>query len=333
MAHVLACDIGGTNCRLARFSLSKGGLALEGQTAVSTAQVARSADLVCALASAFGEAPVREAAALGVSVAGPVAGGRARLTNAKLDLAGEELSQMLGGKPCRLANDFEAVSAAVLTEEGARAELVAGEPCPDALAVRACCGAGTGFGCSAVMPRADGKALILASEGGHAAFPFTPAEAPFQRWLTARRGAGPYASVEDVLSGRGLEGLAEFLDLAGMDAAEIGEAVLGQDEWWEPSAMPGEGRTARAKRELCASYARFYGRACRDWMLATLCRGGLWIAGGIAVKNRAIARSRAFRDEIVQGRHAAMLKTFPVYLFMSEAAGLWGAARLAWDLA
>ena len=68
-------------------------------------------------------------------------------------------------------------------------------------------------------------------------------------------------------------------------------------------------------------------------MLATLCRGGLWIAGGIAVKNRAIARSRAFRDEIVQGRHAAMLKTFPVYLFMSEAAGLWGAARLAWDLA
>ena len=93
--------------------------------------------------------------------------------------------------------------------------------------------------------------------------------------------------------------------------------------------MLAEGRGPRAKRELCASYARFYGRACRDWMLATLCRGGLWIAGGIAIKNRGIARSKAFRDEIAQGRHARMLKAIPVYLFNSETAGLWGAARLA----
>ena len=333
MPHVLACDIGGTNCRLALFSLSKGRLALEDLAAIPTAKVAMPDDLVFGLEFAFGSKAVREAAALCASVAGPVAQGRASLTNAPLALSEQGLSEALGGMPCRLANDFEAVSSAVLTEEGARAELVAGEPCPDPQAVRACCGAGTGFGCSAILPQGDGRALILASEGGHAAFPFTHDEEDFQRYMAEqwdKRGKGPYASVEDVLSGRGLEGLAKYLGLAGMDAAKLGEKVLGLEEWWLRSpVMLAEGRGPRAKRELCASYARFYGRACRDWMLATLCRGGLWIAGGIAIKNRGIARSRAFRDEIAQGRHARMLKAIPVYLFNSETAGLWGAARLA----
>ncbi len=335
MAHVIACDIGGTSCRLALFSVGKGRIALEDQAAMPTCKVAMPDDLVFGLEFAFGSKALQKAASICASVAGPVEGGRASLTNARLELSEEGLSQALGGKPCRLANDFEAVSGAVLTEEGARAELVQGEPCAgQESCVRACCGAGTGFGCSAILPQGSqgGGALLLSSEGGHAAFPFTHDEAHYQEYL-ARELKVPYPSVEDVLSGRGLEALAKYLGLAGMDAAKLGEKVLGLDEWWVRSpVMLAEGRGPRAKRELCSSYARFYGRACRDWMLATLCRGGLWIAGGIAVKNRNIVRSKAFRDELVQGRHARMLKTMPVYLFNTESAGLWGAARLAAEL-
>jgi len=80
-------------------------------------------------------------------------------------------------------------------------------------------------------------------------------------------------------------------------------------------------------------FASFYARALRGFMLSSLSFGGLWIAGGLALRNPGIVRCRAFRDEILQETKASLLAKMPVRLFRDDACGLWGAAGAALDLA
>jgi glucokinase len=77
-------------------------------------------------------------------------------------------------------------------------------------------------------------------------------------------------------------------------------------------------------------FARFYGRACRNFALETLSRGGLYIAGGVAAKNPEIVRHDSFKNEFMDS--AAMnhvLAKLPVFLLNDQNSGLWGAAMKA----
>ncbi|MFQ8737648.1 MAG: glucokinase [Bilophila wadsworthia] len=46
-------------------------------------------------------------------------------------------------------------------------------------------------------------------------------------------------------------------------------------------------------------YARFYARACRNWALSTLCTGGLFITGGIALRNPLVTECAAFPGSLL----------------------------------
>ena len=77
-------------------------------------------------------------------------------------------------------------------------------------------------------------------------------------------------------------------------------------------------------------YARFLGRFCRQWILSTLSRGGLWIAGGIAAKNRLCVEHPAFLQELAAGVDVGgVVAATPVLLITDANSGLWGAARAA----
>ncbi|MEG2004953.1 MAG: glucokinase, partial [Bilophila sp.] len=79
-------------------------------------------------------------------------------------------------------------------------------------------------------------------------------------------------------------------------------------------------------------FARFYGRMCRDWAFATLCSGGVYIAGGIAAKNPLLVTCESFAEAFVSAPSLGdWLKEVPVFLMDCETSGLWGAARHGQD--
>ena len=73
-------------------------------------------------------------------------------------------------------------------------------------------------------------------------------------------------------------------------------------------------------------YARFYARACRNWALSTLCTGGLFITGGIALRNPLVTECATFREAFYEGSHRGLLERIPVRRFTDMNSGLWGSA-------
>ncbi|WP_300124077.1 glucokinase [Desulfovibrio sp.] len=321
LRHILAADIGGTNCRLGRFGLTPAGeLLLERSVWLESPGLATTEHLLAALERELELHPAAADATV-LAIGGPVHDGLSgRLTNGSLEVDLRPLS-LRGGPPVRVINDFVAQACACLTNLGEEARQVwPATPSPNAAsaparAPLAVIGAGTGLGVAALYPLdmaaagADGW-LVAPSEGGHAAFPFVgDEENAFHDFLRKRLGLGA-ARGDDVLSGRGLALLHEFLAGERLSPGEVGATALA-------SSTP----TLRW-------YARFYGRACRDLMLSCLAAGGLWIAGGIAARNPLCVSCDAFFAELhAEPDFSGWLREIPVRLLENVESGLWGAAQ------
>lgn len=169
-------------------------------------------------------------------------------------------------------------------------------------------GAGTGLGTASLIRDSHGSWLPLPAEGGHVIFPFIGKEEEAFQDFAAREFGLACLSGDHVLSGRGLRLLHLFLTGERREAHEIAAEALGS-----------ETGTLRW-------YARFYARACRNWALSTLCTGGLFITGGIALRNPLVTECAAFRETFYEGSHRGLLERIPVRRFTDMNSGLWGSA-------
>src|SRR5262249_59008374 len=106
--------------------------------------------------------------AAGFGVAGPVRGGRARITKLPWMVEERRLSSSTGIPRVLVINDFVAAALGVpYVSRGGMRTLRAGEP--EARGPRGLIGAGTGLGQAVLLPVRAGW-IALASEGGHADF-------------------------------------------------------------------------------------------------------------------------------------------------------------------
>ncbi len=311
--HILAADIGGTNCRFALFR-HDGSLELLRTAWSLTEGLCDLGDVLGACARSGLEFLPQEADAVVLAVAGPVDGLRAQTTNARLALDLTEAARRHGLHRIRLVNDFEAQAHACLTFPGQTARPVLEAAAPAAVprtGRKAVIGAGTGLGTASLVFQDSGTWLALPAEGGHAAFPFVgPEEAAFEAHV--RRAFDlPFVRGDDVLTGRGLALLHGFLEGEQLSPEEVARKAL------------------QAPSQTLVWFSRFLARMCRDWTLNTLCRGGLYIAGGIAAKNPLIVDCPSFADEYYTSpQHAGLLRTVPVWLVTDGNSGLWGAADI-----
>jgi glucokinase len=308
MKSILAADIGGTSSRFAAFSGSGGGgLHLAGSKWLKTAEAESFQSLLEELGRT--DFPLRpdDADIAVFAVAGPVEGGRRSVPP---NIAWQ-IDLDAGGTPCDravLINDFVAQAFAAVSPLAAGAEeVLAGRAAGDASI--AVIGAGTGLGHAALVPDGRGGYVPVPSEKGHAAFPMvTPGEQEFLIFHTSRTG-DPYPRGDTVLSGRGMALLHAFLTGEELTPEEI-----------TPRLTP--------ESETVAWFSRFYGRACRDYALAVLGRGGVFIAGGLAARTPALVRHRFFAEEFrTSPTMGALLAEIPVRLIRDQESGLWGAAR------
>lgn len=325
---VLTADIGGTNARFALFS-SGDHVRLVAGTQLPTASFTSFQALVEAAAQELAGAsgwtgqPDSErfpgVAAAALAVAGPVDRGLfCQPPNIDYVMDLEALPAGLLPKASLLLNDFaaQAHGCRLFGEERSLAVLPGRM---DPARTQAVVGPGTGLGKAALVPVScggGGDYVVCGSEGGHSAFPFNgPEERRFQEFVQAEVDE-PFARWETVVSGSGL-------------------ALLHRFHTGQSTATPAEAAAALEPGSPVAEwFARFLGRACRDYVLDVLATGGLFISGGVAARNPMLLEHPAFaREFCTSPAHGGLLSAVPVRLVADQQVGLWGAASRALALA
>lgn len=255
--------------------------------------------------------------AIVLAVAGPVADGKVSLTNRNRQISEDEL-RSFGFPVARLINDF--VALAYVADRLGPADLhCIGPDIPGVPeGVITILGAGTGFGVSC-LAHCRGHPVPLATEGGHIGFAPQGVEEIAILEVLARR--YERVSVERILSGPGLESLAQVLDeIAGRAARPLSAAEIVE-------------RASQGDADCRATLSRFcsiFGAVAGDIALVHGARGGVLIAGGIAGKIEPYLTQGTFRERFeAKGRLSPFVKSIPTRLIVNSSAALLGAARAA----
>ncbi len=309
----LVADIGGTNTRVALAD----GRRVRGET------VRRYANrdwpsLEAVLRRYVADEGNVDARAACVAVAGPVRDGAARMTNLDWTIDKDTLAAATGAETVAILNDLQAQGHALGYLVARNIRSVVPFPPANEHAAKLVIGVGTGFNAAPVFETDAGR-IIPPSESGHVNLPCsTPEDMALADYVTHRAPtAHGFASVEDVLSGRGLENIYRFHALAtgapDRPASEIMAAVATGDQ---PLA------TATAR-----TFVRLLGAVAGNLALTQLPFGGIYLVGGVA---RAMAPhldgfgyAEAFR---AKGRFGTFMEGFGTAVIEDDYAALTGSA-------
>ena len=335
MTTLLAGDIGGTKTLLALYRLEIGGqMSLLRSQRYPSSDWPDLAPMVQAFLADSPQVGAGDAcpAAACFAVAGPVQGGRARLTNLPWQLEATALAQATGISAVELENDFAVlIHGLPHLEAHQQAPIRAGQTVSaEPLLVL---GAGTGLGVAWGVPTATGL-KAMASEGAHGEFaPRTEQEWALKQWLAAEQGL-ERVSIERVVSGTGLGHVASWL-LSCQDPPAQHPLAAVRTAWQRGEAsadLPAAVAAAAAQGEPLAAEALqlwlgAYGSVAGDLALAGLSRGGIWLAGGTAGKLLEPLRSPAFIDAfLAKGRLRPVLEAMPITAVLDPAIGQFSAA-------
>ena len=287
-------------------------------------------DFGALLGDFLAQAPVRAAAggigAACFSVAGPVEGSATTLTNLDWRIDAPDVSARFDLPEVLLVNDFAAVGHGI-GELGEHDMITLQRAVAQPHGTRLVVGAGTGLGVCILTWQNDGYA-VHASEAGHT--DFAPVTETQDELLASLRKAFGRVSYERVVSGPGLLRIFSFLQDsgAGMPSQQLLDAMRHRDEAAAISEFAIDKLDPLAVRAL-GLLVEIYGAFAGNMALATLARGGVYIAGGIA---RQIARKlgdgsfvRAFTDK---GRFSDLLRRHPLHIVTDPKVGLKGALLL-----
>ncbi|MDP9340363.1 MAG: glucokinase [Acidobacteriota bacterium] len=317
---ILAGDVGGTKCNLALFSEKNGVLTSVFKQRFASKEFAQFDRIVKEFsrqaAPYLGGARIEAA---GFGVAGPVIKNRVRATNLPWTVDTDNLIDTLKVKQVVILNDLGATGHSIehlLPEDFC--VLNAGKY--EHGGTRGLIAAGTGLG-QGILVWDGGRYQVVPSEGGHSDFaPHTELQIELLRFIRRRY---PQVSWELILSGRGFRTLHEFL------APNVKHATFE-----DPDADPAPVITRQGLDKSCPVcvetldlWTSIYGAEAGNLALKVLALGGVFVAGGIAVKILDKIKDgtffQAFQDK---WKFEAMLNNIPVSVILNESAPLIGAA-------
>ncbi len=320
---ILVGDIGGTKSRLAIFRAGTSLPAPLREAVFPSSRYGNLAELVRTFLS-LGDQRV-DAAVFGV--AGPVVGGRAKLTNLPWVLDRKSLAAELGLKRVILLNDLLATAAAIphLRREAIETLQQGREDPRGNIAVIA---PGTGLG-EAFVTRDGNRPRAYATEGGHADFaPRNGDELALRQEMVQRAGRVSY---ETVCSGPGIARIYDILGQTGLEKA-IGRVQNDPENPADP--VPGIVAAALRAVDPCSLavktlrlYAGMLGAEAGNLALKILATGGLYLAGGIPPRILPFLKEegflRAFRDKAPM---SDLMARIPVHVVLEPRTALLGAA-------
>lgn len=314
---LLVGDVGGTNARFAIARWTDGGPVLEHHESFPAERYPTFLKGVKAFIDGCAVKPSGGV----IAVAGPVTDGAIDLTNSPWAVSEAEL-QTLGLNPVRLINDFEAQAWGAPIVPADQLERLDGPEMGDPHAALAVLGPGTGFGVSGLARDADGRAVALPSEGGHACF--APNDAVEDEVLRILRRRYERVSIERLICGPGLLNLHRALaEIEGRESHIDDPAEITRQALAEPNSACGA---------TLARFCAILGSVAGDMALIMGARGGVYIAGGIAPRILPFLKASPFRERFERkGRFQPYLAEIPTWVITHKHAALLGAARVAFD--
>jgi glucokinase len=318
---ILAGDIGGTKCNLAVFEARQGKLHCIVQRRYASQDYAGVEEVVQEFISTTGS----KITAAGFGVAGPVVENQVHVTNLPWVVDSAVLAQLLELDRVVFLNDLEATGYGLeCLEPSELFVLNQGTPAPQAN--QALIAAGTGLG-EAILFSRGGRRVVAATEGGHTDFaPRTEEEIELLRFLKRRH---KQVSFEMVLSGQGFRAIHEFFEPGvrhpSFDAPDADPAA-------EISRLALAGSCAVCGKTLNL-WAALYGAEAGNFALKSLARGGVYVAGGIAVKILEKLKDGRFVQAFCdKSKFRDLLAQIPIQVVLNENVPLLGAAARAAQL-
>lgn len=315
---ILAGDLGGTKANLGLFELRQGKPVRVAHKRYSTEDHAGLQEI----AQDFIRENGVKVTASSFGIAGPVVNNRVQATNFPWIVDGAAMAKFLGLARVPLINDLEATGYGIGVLEPRDLETIyPGVPAPHA--TRVVIAAGTGLGESILYW--DGKEHVpIATEAGHADFaPSTEQQADLWKFLKQRT---KFVSSENVLSGGGFQRIHEFLNGAVRHPAFDDTTVDPAPEITQ-RGLSGECPVCAAALDL---WVEIYGSEAGNLALRAVSRGGIYVAGGIAVKILPKLKDGRFAEAV---RHKEKLGEYlakiPIYVVLNEECPLMGAAFVA----
>jgi glucokinase len=320
---LLAGDVGGTKTNLGIYSGVGGPRKPLIESTLPSVRFSSLEELVREFLS--GTSMEIENASFGV--AGPVVGGRARITNLPWVIEENHLQETIGVDSVTIMNDLEAIAYGVtLLEEEDLHTLNEGVPVPRG--VMAVIAPGTGLG-EAFLIWDDGRYRAYPSEGGHADFgPNSDIEIDLLRYLQKKFS---HVSLERICSGQGLPNVYAFLKESG-----YGE---------EPAWLAEQLRSAEDPTPIMVNMALSDGKGCGlctaaleifistlaaeagNLALKVMATGGVYIGGGIPPRILSLLHKGAFMERFThKGRFSELISKIPVHVICNPKIALMGAA-------
>ena len=316
--YSLVADVGGTNTRVA---LAEGRVVRPDTIRrYSNAEFkARGEDLAHVLADYITVMDDVDCTGAAVAVAGPVRDGRAELTNIGWTFDRDTLARVTRAETAEVLNDLQAQGHALddLAPGSLRPVLAGVAAGPDA--TRLVVNAGTGFNSAPVFETAAGR-QVPPGESGHVSLPLRGEDdMDLARWLIANAAtADGFASVEEVLSGRGLEHVYAWL------GARAGDPATRSAHQIMTALADGSDPRAEATARV---YVRMLGTVCGDLALTLLPYGGLYLVGGVVRAMQPFLDRFGFAPAFAdKGRLSEFMAQFPVWVVEDELAALTGCA-------
>ena len=319
---ILAGEIGGTRTRLAAYQTEGNRLQLVVEKNYLSQEHASMAEILPQFIRGEG-IPVHSAC---FGVAGPVRGGRSKISNLPWIIDSKELAQLLKLNSVGLLNDLEAYAYGIDALDS-NDLITISEGSEEAEGNRAVISAKTGLGVAGLYW--DGfRHHPFACEGGHA--DFAPKDAIQTELLVYLQKKHRRVSCERVLSGPGIKSIYEFL----RDMHKADEPAWLRDQLAaapDPPALISqtamEGKAAICEQTM-SIFVSVFGAEAGNCALHYMTTGGIFIGGKIAAKIEKQMREPEFMKSFLdKGRMEGLLKDMPVKIIVNDDCGLLGAAR------
>lgn len=256
------------------------------------------------------------------------------LTNVSWNINAKELINETAMDSLFILNDFQVLGYSInsinLSDEK-DVSIIRKNVSIDTNGPRVLLGAGTGLGKTILhYDQKNGFFYAFESEGGHADIPvYTHEELELIKTIQQRKHPHYPLSYEDILSGEGIVDIYSVLRSKHLfNDSEYSELIDTTED--KPAIIS----NYRLKDDYCMEtfrlFQRFFARCAKNLALDSMAKGGVFIAGGIAEKNKDIFLSNQFIDEFNRSyTREKYLKEIPLYLLTNYYLSLQGACFAA----
>jgi glucokinase len=299
----LTADIGGTNTRVALFD-NKSLLKSSCMTFSNNKYDSFETLIVDYLSSVN----VRSVKHAGIAVAGTVETNVAQMTNIAWSFSERSIASVTKAEHVGIINDLQAQGYGLKSLDGSDLEpIIVGSQKSNSDDTKLVCGMGTGFNAAPVF-KVGHKIFVPPSEAGHSQISI--ANQSQQTILEKISSGSSFISVEDILSGRGLEAAGRVLIGNNQTAAQIME-----------SASNGDKNSKKVAEFLATCAGSFLG----DLALILLPFGGIYLIGGVSRSLKEYLKSESFIKAFCdKGRFSKFNEKFSIQLVRDDFAALKG---------